>query len=298
MAIPETAADEVFHAFGNLAKGLPSTEKHNGEVKGRLLSGPPRQLFADLLDAFPDVMVHTTVLDFDLSDRDVVETCRHQMKEMIQAQVGNYTFPKMREEVDTLGRQVGNLGRGQLAHLFCLTQEIVGATNCSIVRFIAQRHAPCFRKFRYEIDAVGTRQDIVLRKLIVLWLPAWSIRDPITLIDGVHMPGHPLIDDYSPADGVIDAKRMIGKNIHFVDSKHSVGVQMADIVANSMLQAVRDPADYAECHAVVARMLKNSVMPKDNPIGVTALRAERGRARTSKFRRLVAAVLGERTNDP
>ncbi|MBN2563018.1 MAG: DUF3800 domain-containing protein [Phycisphaerae bacterium] len=293
VVIPETAANEVFHAFGNLSKGLSAAEKDNGEVKGRLMSRASRQLFADFLYAFPDVMVHTTVLDFDSSDDDVLENCRHQMREIIRAQAGNYIFPKMREEVDALGKQVGNLGRGQLAHLFCLAQEIVGATNCSIVNYNAKRHAPCFREFRYEVDAVATRQDIVLRKLMTLWLPAWSISDPVTLIQGIHVPGHPLIDNYSVADGMIDAKKMIVDNIHFVDSKRSAGVQMADIVANSMLQAVRDSADLSDCHAVVVRMLKNGCMPKDNPIGLTALRAERGRARTSKFRRFVAAVLRE-----
>lgn len=71
------------------------------------------------------------------------------------------------------------------------------------------------------------------------WLTAWSVRRPLPLIEEVHTPNHPFVQRFEKPNG-IDMRKLIGDGIRWGDSSTELGIQVADIAAAIVFDAVHD----------------------------------------------------------
>ncbi len=120
-------------------------------------------------------------------------------------------------------------------------------------------------------------------------MPAWSLRHPVDIANGVHEADHPLIKNFGTTGG-FDGKKTFSDNIDFVDSRTSWGVQMADVVGNTVLRALRDPTDSLDTHDALLRMAPSWFAPTDNLLGMFHMGERYGRVHYGTHGKLLGAL--------
>jgi hypothetical protein len=118
-------------------------------------------------------------------------------------------------------------------------------------------------------------------------MPAWCLHQPVDIANGVHEAGHPVIKNFGTT-GHFDGKKTFSDNLDFIDSRMSWGIQMADIVGNTVLRALRDPTNARDSHDVLLRMAPKWFAPKDNLLGVFYMGERYGPVCYGKHGRLLA----------
>lgn len=254
VVVPEADAPFVRHAYRNFLTALTPSEKPHGEPKGRLFTRKSRRMFADLMGTFPNLMSYTVVLDLLASRQDMVTELPTGMRDTILNASKACVHESMRKSMALLSKQVANLNNGQFARLFALGQAMLGSINASNIHYIEPGDAASYESMSFVVDQVSNREKIVVDILLRLWLPTWSHYEPIILVETIHDAGHPLVKKFGCAEGVV-GKKLISDNLSFADSRSSWGVQMADIVANTMQQAANNPENGP--HAVAAEIVAN-----------------------------------------
>ncbi len=289
VAIPESSMPVIESAYNCFAQDLPATEKHRGEPKGKSLTERSRMQFANMISSFKEIKIIPTVLSIGMSDDTHLEPSNRILSEKAIGISPNYVHAEMRSMVETLGRQIGNLGTDQLPHLFTVARSIRDSLQSAIINFASNSYRTAWHHLDFEIDQTTSRGVVVFEKLLTLWLPAWAQREPIVLIKGVHEPGHPLIDLFWDA-GRFEIRSMIANRIRFVNSRDSFGVQIADIASNTILRALRDLKNLTGSHAPVISLLCNTILPVKNPIGLFGLGDRLAVTNFSDFRLLIQAI--------
>ncbi len=256
VAYPETDASTVEHAYANYLTCLSKTEKKNGEPKGAFLQSDSRRRFADFLGAFPNVVAFVVILDLKASRKEIIAGLPEGMRDTLFRQSERMIHESMQASLELLAKQVANLSSAQFSRLFTLGQAIIGTLNAANIHYLEEHHAASYEAMSFEVDQVANREKIVFDIMLRLWLPTWTHYEPLILVEGVHdVPGHPLTSKYNSEAGIV-GKMLVSDNLTFVDSRDCVGVQMADIIANTVFQSANDPEGGP--HRVAAKMIANS----------------------------------------
>lgn len=249
LVVPETVQTSLWGEFGGFASRLGSQEKDRGEPKGKLLRDDSREDFCRLLDNYRgQVLVTPTTLDLNIGPKKKASNICEHMKTRLFEEAKKCVYHKMQKQIEELGRQWGNLSVKDSLRLVALTSCFWEAIEHSVIFPSEKTYYPCWNNLDFVVDAVRTaslsRDKIVFEKMVLMWLTAWTKRRPLTTIAEIHTPDHPFERNYCIDDGRFDLGKMLRGNIIFRSSADSLGLQMADVCANIVYQAVHDLNSY------------------------------------------------------
>ena len=242
VAVSELIEDELRQGFQEFVAGLSDDEKNEGEPKGRLLKLRSRSDFCDLLAGIDGVQLTPVTLDMNV----LGESPRLMAKELgehIAGRAGLCVHESMRNALQILSKKVTELSYAQMWRLYAWANAFREALSHAVVFLSNRGHAESWNKARFEVDMVQPdkegMENSVFRDIILGWLESWSRWKPLVCIEEIHTAEHPFVKNFDSGKG-IDISKLIGGNIHFVDSGESWGVQIADIAANIVFRALHD----------------------------------------------------------
>lgn len=247
LVIPEIVEESLLKEFKNFVSKLSDEEKYMGEPKGTLLTDDSRKLFCKLLNKYNDVLVTPAVLDLNIESEKGRNICIH-MKDSLFESAKKCIHNTMKDEIEMLGRQWGNLNVNEGLRLVSLTYCFWEAVKHSVIFHSGENFYSCWDTLDFVVDEVRTkrlsRDEVVFDKMVLMWLTAWSKRDPLITIQEIHTEDHPFEKNYGMGDKGVDLGRIFRGNISFKNSISSVGLQMVDICTSIIYQAVHDLNNY------------------------------------------------------
>jgi hypothetical protein len=273
VVLPESAHKNVIDRFQEFLATLGSNECDRGEPKGARLTDDSRGRFSELFAACQDLLLAVTMLDLTPLAQIDATMFRESIVERLRWWAGQCRHQTMRDEVSLLAKQTGNLSVPQTLRLAATARCFMRALEHAVIRFAADRYRPCWDTIRFELDAVqtrsGSREHQVFKTLLPAWITAWSIENPITLVEELHTPDHPFVKQFNRANG-IDVGAILRGNVHWRTSAGSPGIQIADMAATVVsravhgITAVHELADYGV-------VMKQALVSGEDPLGIFSI---------------------------
>lgn len=232
---------------------LTTSSQITAEVK---LNDVNEARYADFLNelASVHVLLFATATDAGLNTRDRV--LRHQA---IQVAKIRENIPRMRnqggrEGVELLANQLESVPPQLYAQLVCQV-DLLHSIIDRAINYFAQRVPATLTEFRWRIDQKNTTKTIyeaAFEKIAPALLQTRSFREPSARVEGFnyrHFKQYEFPEgqepDYLEAEyGVkvkyaFDIGKLIRGDLMFEDSKASVGIQVADLLASGIRRALR-----------------------------------------------------------
>jgi hypothetical protein len=180
------------------------------------------------------------ILDLTSMEGHVAETHR-KLVTMLERTAARCEHEAMRRGVALLARQASNLSPEAAFRLgawaFCVRQCL----DDSIASHSGPEFHDCWSDLSFEIDPVqrsaGSREEQIFTRMLPGWVTAWSRRRPFMLITEIHTEHHPFVRNWETEEG-IDLRRMFHGNVRFCPSHASAGLQLADMAASVVREAV------------------------------------------------------------
>lgn len=262
VAVPESVELAFQHGFANFIKMLGKNELKQGEPKGYLLTPESRRTFCVLLNSFERVQVYPqTMLYSTLNDKDV-KNLRTGFSNFLLEYSKSFEHKSMQDDMALLARQVKNLHESQLLRILTLSRCLFESLHHAILFLTHGEDRNSFDKVDLILDPInkrtGNRESDSFLKLIKGWTYAWSKKEPFALIKELHTKDHPFVRKYDRPDGVVDLTSILEDGVHYPDSKTSWGLQVVDIVANSLKLALEDASCNGPNLEFYGRIMQNS----------------------------------------
>lgn len=247
LAVPDPVAPELEKRYRDFASTLEANERVNGEPKGARFCYEHRKKFGDMLGRFIYRIVFTP-LTFDLSS--LTGDRAEPKNKMVQALLD--WVPKMkheapRERIALMAKQMANLSTPQIHRLYSLAAAFREVLAASITFLASGENESSWEHLRFEVDRVqkqaNGREEQLFSGLIGAWLYAWSEKLPVQMITEVHTDDLLIFKKYGD-EGGLNLAPMLIDNIHWKNSADSWGIQVADIAATIVADAVREPTSY------------------------------------------------------
>lgn len=241
VVVPEVCEQELFSAFTQFVSGLDQTERKNGEPKGARLSGEHKKVFADVLASVPGVMFLPTTIDLsDLAGHS--EWMATRLPSRLLGAARECVHQTMRDQMVELSRQVANLSVQELLKLLLYAVCIQECIHHAVAYRSEPPYESCWSEVSIVIDRLNkganSREKLVFRRILPMWLAAWSKTRPLMLINEVHTHEHAFIKNFDLGTG-IDMGNLLSR-VRWVDSADERGIQVADFVAAIVYSAVHD----------------------------------------------------------
>jgi len=260
VVIAETVEERLRQDFEKFVNQLSSSEKANGEPKGTLLTDKNRQLFCEILSDYEGVLITPTTLDLSISSREKTLNVCNKMKADLFESAKKCVYDTMRSEIEELAKQWGNLSINEGLRLVALASCFWEAIEHSVIFHSGKEYYNCWDSLCFVVDAVKTaklsREEKVFTCMVLMWLTAWSKFRPLKTISEIHTDEHPFVKKYCTKTG-FDLGKILKGNIRYYNSKDSWGLQIADICANIVYQAVHDLHNYNNRLPIFRMLMKN-----------------------------------------
>jgi len=296
LTIPETIGESLRKDFEVFVDCLSEAEKTNGEPKGRLLTDRNRRRFCEMLSSYRGVLVAPTTLDLSVSSREKATNICDEMKTKLFESAKKCVYDTMRFQIKELGRQWGNLSINEGLRLIALTSCFWEAIEHSVIFHSGREYYECWDRLHFVVDAVKvqrlSRDEQVFRWMVLMWLTAWTKRRPLILIDEIHRDEHPFVRKYETQEG-FDLGKMLKGNIEHSISSTCWGLQMADVCANIVYQAVHDLNNYNGRVPIFRLLMRNCPYgPARGGPGLIHIHESKRRIAAEKYRLLKQVMDG------
>ena len=203
--------------------------------------------FCEMLTGYDGIFLTPVTLDLSSLSRRGEKQMTEGMYQVLCASAEAMLYPEGRESMLLMARQYRNLSINQALRIYSLANCIRVALEHAILFLGSRGHEKAWEDVRFEIDRVqvrpNSREEKVFSGMILGWLAGWSHSRPFTTIRGIHTPDHPFVRKYTTSSGGIDAGKLVGDRVNWVNSSESWGVQMADIGATIVYQAAHATDD-------------------------------------------------------
>lgn len=260
LVIPETVSERLRKDFEAFVSYLSGDEKINSEPKGTLLTDKNRMRFCEILSSYSEVLVTPTTLDLSISSRKKTLSICDRMKANLFEDAKKCVYDTMKSQTEEMGRQWGNLSINEALRLVTLTSCFWEAIEHSVVFHSGKEYYDYWDNLHFVIDAVKTaklsREEKIFTWMVLMWLTAWSKRRPLITISEIHTDEHPFVKRYCTKTG-FDLGKILKGNIRYYNSRESWGLQIADICANIVYQAVHDLNNYNNRLPIFRMLMKN-----------------------------------------
>ncbi len=262
VVVSEMFERELESDFRAFVAGLSDKEKPNGEPKGYTLTLRSRSDFCDLLNGYSVRGLMLTPVLLDMTS--ITEKRDYFTPAKMQASFEEFSKKCQAEDVAEsyreFGRRFGSLSIPQAWRVFAWAAAFREAIEHAMIFLCSNGHEDNWEVARFEVDAVSLHgaglEETIFSTIVFMWLSGWTMDRRMRVLDEIHTSDNPFVVRYMNRKG-LDLVKLLGRNIHFVDSRCSWGIQIADIAANIVLRAAHD-LDYAKGDLYVYASLMRS----------------------------------------
>lgn len=298
VVVPEVCERRLFDKFAELCGTLDPLEVKGSEPKGSRFSQESRNRFCDLLAEDSGVMLIPTTVDLS----DLVghgPQLPLELSETIHERAKKCVHKTMRDEMMLLSQRVANLSVTDLLKLLMYTECIQECVHHAVAYLSEEPYRDCWSSVEIVIDRVNAKPDsrekLVYEFMLLSWLTAWSERRPLMLIKEIHTKDHPFVKRYDTGTG-IDVRRLYGDGLRWEDSESQPGIQIADVAAAIVFDAVHDLKNHNNRLPVFVSLMRSCPFPAQDGPGFVTLLPEGEAAQLEKYQGLVLA-LGSKSPD-
>lgn len=262
VAVSDLIHDELRQQYRRFVASLDASECLNGEPKGSRLSYVHRKAFCEMLYGYDGISLTPVTLDLSSLSRSGEKQMTEGMYQALRASAEAMLHLKGRESMLLMARQYRNLSINQALRIYSLANCIRVALEHAILFLGSRGHEKAWEDVRFEIDRVqvrpNSREEKVFSRMVLAWLAGWGRLRPFTTIRGIHTPDHLFVRKYRLPVGGIDAGKLVGNRVFWVNSSESWGVQMADIGATIVYQAAHATNDGDGLISLYASLMRKS----------------------------------------
>lgn len=292
VAYPETDGPAIVDAFRGFADSLDPKKKPGREPKGRLLSVKDCNCFCEAFQGLDRLLIEPRALDLTWLTPEQAAGIPRRVYDLLYSKSQECIHESMRKDTELLGRQFRNLSAEQALRIVLLSCCIDQLTR-DAVTWVKDKGEDIWAIVQFEIDAVqvqpGNREEQLFRWMLLGWLTAWSQKNPWMTIEEIHTEDHPFMKHYDTGTG-FDFTKLFRDNIQFVNSRDSVPVQMADIVATITRRAMLDLQNNDGWPVVFARLMQHHPRASERTLGLVSFEPWMPEEVTQKYGALTAHV--------
>ncbi|MCE1225033.1 MAG: DUF3800 domain-containing protein [Geobacteraceae bacterium] len=195
-----------------------------------------------------------TATDAGCNDLDTLKRHQEQQAEAVLTHVDKMKYEGGREALQILSKQLANLSPQLYAQLYCQV-HLINDTVSRMIPFFVQRNPRTLSMFRWRVDQKNTSKtelEEAFEKITPALLQTMSIDKPLIMIRGLdysYMADFIFKDDETPeylsevyginVESSINIQKIIRADMKFIDSKESVGIQVADLLASGIRRCLR-----------------------------------------------------------
>ena len=251
VATPESSRLAIASAMKTLKLG--SSVPLRSEVKLNALDETRYLRFVNDLSK-THALLFATATDAGLNAPDLL--ARHQSVQVakIRENIPRMRYESGRQSVILLADQLENISLQLYAQLVCQIDLLHDVSSRSI-NYFAQRIPGTLAEFRWRIDQKNTSKTIyenAFEKIAPALLQTRSFREPGFRVEGFnyrHLAQYEFpngdVPDYLEAEYGLRAEhalnigKLIRGNLRFEDSRSSLGIQVADLLASGLRRCLR-----------------------------------------------------------
>ncbi len=239
LLVPSGNKAKVFRDFGRLSERWPHED---GELKGKLLEATHIVQLAELLYC-NDALVEISAFDSALQTRDELEAIQKSVSSRI-ASAPRWAVTQLKPP-RRIGAAYGNTSLQLFIQAF-LMQSLVYEVIQSSLTYYARRTPKELKHFNWLVD----QKDSKLHKFEKAWseitfpsIASITRQRPFKLLSG----GDYSYLNYETSDQpdliatTLGITTSLETGLKFADSKSSLGLQMADVIANAVATAFNEP---------------------------------------------------------
>jgi len=274
VVVPENEAATLQSDFSTMVGKLPKDTFVDGEPKGYRMSAKQCRLLAELLNSHPGVKLVPVTVNTASIDKSFFDEFPPKLKELLAGESEKCLYETLQSEVSELARRCGNLSPDQLVRLLAYTVGLLRAINAVSTFYHCPKYHPYYDPMRMVFDKTGTpnsREELVFKQIVFMWLSRMTGREPITKIIEIHTENHPwrLLYEVSLGDRKgLDLTKILRGNLHFADSKQTWQLQLADMLASAWLNSLRDYRNTLGYAPVFRSLNRNTSLSNDQPVGM------------------------------
>lgn len=264
VATSESSRRHIERAVKSLK--LTTSSPYEAEIKLNLVDETRYAAFLNELTT-AHVILFATATDAGLNTTDRI--LKHQATQVakIRENLPRMRFESGRKSIELLANELAVVSPQLYAQLVCQV-DLLHSILDRAINYFAQRVPASLAAFRWRIDQKNTTKttyEIAFEKIAPTLLQTRSFKHPFAHIEGFdyrhfqpYLYSKEKVPDYLEADYGIKVEEAvdIGKLIHgdlkFEDSKKSVGIQVADLLASGIRRTLR--GDFKD-NEVIARAL-------------------------------------------
>lgn len=246
----------------------------------------------DYFDFLKDLSSLSSVLFCTITDagcnhlNDVVQHQDQQVKSVL-FHIDKMKYEGGRQGVQCLSEQLQNLSPQLYVQLYCQVNLIFDTVGRLIPYFI-QRKPNALRRFRWRIDQKNeskTEFEDAFEKITPALLQTLSFDEPLIMIKGYdyrHLAPYLYQEGEAPAylkevygvevNSGLNIQKVVREDIKFVDSKRSVGIQIADLLASGVRRCLRGGFKQNNKAAFLLGTLMVQAMHNEPPLNIIAFK--------------------------
>jgi Protein of unknown function (DUF3800) len=199
-------------------------------------------------------LLFATATDAGLNSQDRLARHQHVQVGKIRENISRMRYEGGRQGVILLADQLERISPQLYAQLVCQVDLLHDVVNRSI-NYFAQRIPGTLTEFRWRIDQKNTSKttyEVAFEKIAPALLQTRSLREPGIWVEGFnykHFSQYEFPDGAVPdylesqyglrVEHALNIQKLIRGNLRFEDSKCSLGIQVADLLASGFRRCLR-----------------------------------------------------------
>lgn len=249
-ATPDPDEKKLGFILNNLKQECKS--KFESEVKLKNIEENLYFAFLQYLGELEGVLFCTAT---DAGCNGVDDVKKHQVwqAESVLEYIGKMKYEGGRRSLRYLSEQLQRIPPQLYAQLSCQV-DLIFATISRMIPYFAQRNPSALGSFKWRIDQKNISKidfEDAFEKITPALIQTRSFREPIIMVNEfdysalapyMFEPGQPayLKEEYGlEVDSGLNVQKIFRGNLKFVDSKISMGIQIADLLASGMRRCLR-----------------------------------------------------------
>jgi len=198
-----------------------------------------------------NLLLFSTAFDAGLGSDDVIRGQQRNQVAEIRSHVGKMLYPGGRQGVMQMAKQLEKVPPQLYAQLFCQVRLMYDVVAKAIPYFV-QRTPDILSAFRWRVDGKDvsrTNYEDIFEKMTPMLLQTMSIKEPLMMFNGVDYSNLQRYRGPAPEylravlggeqKEALDIQKIVREDIQFADSKGSLGIQAADLVATGLRRCLR-----------------------------------------------------------
>lgn len=269
LIIPDTKTEEVRKRYEKIRANLP---KEKGEVKGRLLAAPQVNKVVEMLRR-NEVLFEAVMIDLGMHTEKGLLEHRRQQAEKFTANLTDEHHANIHAGVRKLRAQLEDMPMQQYVQSV-VNFELLTSVLKNSTLYYSQRRPKELGNFHWVIDAKEKQGGITKWEewwafCVQFMMQAKSMKEPAPLLSGadyshfrrffIEEPPTPYMQEIMQATGNasherIDLKMVLKESFRF-SSSSEWGLELVDIVANSVRRAIKGNLEYEGWKGIPSLMI-------------------------------------------